>query len=69
MICPYCGKEMEKGFIQSRDGVWWTKKKYIIPAITALEFVREAVDLNPKEGCVDAYMCIECGKVIVEFGD
>lgn len=67
MVCPYCGAEMKKGYIQSRDGVWWTKKKHFLPAIAAMEFDKDAVDLNPKEGCVDAYMCSECRKVVIVF--
>ena len=32
MKCPYCGKEMTLGYIQNRDGVYWTEKKLPVPA-------------------------------------
>lgn len=36
MLCPYCGKEMEAGFIQCRDGVTWTPKKQFLPSLSFL---------------------------------
>lgn len=33
MKCPYCGKEMTLGYIQNRDGVYWTEKKLPVPAL------------------------------------
>ena len=36
MDCPYCKKEMEKGYIQCRDGVNWTKTKKPVASLTFL---------------------------------
>ena len=34
MRCPYCGNDMEKGYIQSRDGIIWRKKNHAMPNAT-----------------------------------
>ena len=45
MNCPYCGAEMEFGYIQSRDGVYWVRTKRAISyALPPRD--REAVPLN-----------------------
>lgn len=67
MICPFCGKEMKKGYIQSREGVFWTEKKHMFGAIAVFGFDRDAIDLNPKEGYVNAFMCEKCRKVIIDM--
>ena len=30
MKCPYCNKEMEKGYIQSKHGLGWNRKKRVL---------------------------------------
>ncbi len=68
MLCPFCGKEMEKGFLQSGSMMVWVKKKHML-------------SLHPKEGevlldknyvtscAVPAWICKECKKVIAEYED
>ena len=34
MKCPYCSNEMEKGYLQSRDGMGWNEKERLIPALS-----------------------------------
>ena len=34
--CPYCGGEMLLGYMQSRDGVYWSMKKKLVPALPGL---------------------------------
>lgn len=69
MNCPYCGKEMELGFIQCRDGLTWTPKKQIIAALSSLG--RDAIKLingaSENSNTVHAYKCSECCKVIIEY--
>ena len=36
MKCPYCNLEMEKGFVQCRDGVYWTPKKQWVSALSSM---------------------------------
>ena len=33
MKCPYCNKEMEKGYIQSKHGLGWNRKKRVLAVI------------------------------------
>ena len=69
MVCPYCGKEMETGFIQCRDGVTWTPKKQFRPSLSFLG--KGAVSLEngaaDNSSAVYAYNCPECKKVVIEY--
>ena len=31
MLCPYCGEEMMRGYIQCRDEIWWSEKNEFSP--------------------------------------
>lgn len=69
MKCPYCGKEMEKGFLKSSHPIHWGEEK-------ALGFVRKDLRLAKVslegffEGYfVESYSCSECKKIVVSFGD
>ena len=46
MKCPYCGKEMTLGYIQNREGVYWTEKKRKVAALLAgcLLYTSDAAD-------------------------
>ena len=69
MKCPYCGKEMELGYIQCRDGVHWTSKKVFAAALS--EFGKDSLSLENGAGrnntVVYAYKCGDCKKVIIEY--
>ena len=69
MKCPYCSKEMEKGFIQCRDGVTWTPKKQWAAALSSLG--KNSVSLENgaanNSRTVYAYKCGECKKVIIDY--
>ncbi len=70
MKCPYCGKDMEKGYVQSRDGVVWRKKKSAITALAG--FAADAVDLGTPDGnpfggsFVVVYRCADCKKFLID---
>ena len=71
MICPYCNKEMEQGFVQCRDGLHWTPKKQKIAALSGMG--KGAVLIGSEEGLVPntsavAYHCEECKIVIIPYG-
>ena len=36
MKCPYCNKEMEKGYIQSKHGLGWNRKKRVL-AVSSID--------------------------------
>ena len=61
MNCPYCNKEMEKGYIQSRDGLGWNAKKRIVSALSGT-FADQ--DLGK---AVVAFRCKECKKMVIDF--
>ena len=69
MKCPYCGKEMELGYIQCRDGVHWTSKKAFAAAFSSLG--KDSLSLENGAGrnntVVYAYKCGDCKKVIIEY--
>ena len=72
MKCPYCEKEMEKGYIQCRDGLHWTPKKQKVAALAGLG--SGAVLIGSEEGIVPnttaiAYHCELCKKVIIDYSE
>ena len=72
MVCPYCGKEMEKGFIQFRDGVWWSEKKRPVSALhifggNMVELTKSLPGMTGDRRAADAYLCRDCRKVVVDY--
>ena len=68
MDCPYCGREMEQGLIQSPHDISWikgTKRKLFRGA-----FYQDSVVLSrysPLHGsAVTAFLCRDCQKVIID---
>ena len=72
MICPYCGKEMEEGIIQSPQELSW-KKGLDRPVIGRAKYHEGSVVLSElsylKGSAVKAYLCRDCGKVIIDYSD
>lgn len=71
MICPYCGKEMERGYLQARDGIAWNKKER---RVAALSMIGSDLALANASGifsgaAVIAYHCNECKKIIIDYQD
>lgn len=67
--CPYCNEEMESGYIQCRDGLWWAKKKRLVAAFPNLDkmSVKLSIEDGPFSGCAArAYLCRTCKKIIVD---
>lgn len=71
MKCPYCGKEMMLGYIQNRDGVYWTEKKLLVPALPMGG--GEALAVGRAQSCgytnkrVEAWNCLSCKKIIIAY--
>ena len=61
MICPYCNFEMEKGYIQSRDGLGWSPKKIMIAALSGMLAEQELGK------SVIAYRCKACEKLVIDY--
>ena len=69
MKCPYCENEMELGYIQCRDGVYWTSKKVFAAALSV--FGKDCTSLENGAGnnntAVYAYKCSSCKKVMIDY--
>ena len=71
MNCPYCGEEMSLGYIQCRDGVYWTEDKR--PVASVPFFGGERIDLASDEiglfsgPSAYAYRCGACRKIIIKY--
>lgn len=73
--CPYCGGEMVKGYIQCRDGVYWSEKIRPVAAIRPLD--KSALALKNDQwstsnsmlsgDAAEAYNCPECRKIIITY--
>ena len=72
MICPYCGKEMEKGLIQSPQEIAWLKgdKKHMFGRAGLHEGSVVLSRLSVMKGsAVTAYLCRDCKKVLIDYSD
>jgi len=73
MNCPFCEREMEFGYIQNRDGVYWMRSKRAISTIMPPKHDREVVSLNDGKvsyfagGSAEAWLCRKCKKVVVDY--
>ena len=67
MNCPCCGGELKRGFVQCRDGLHWTPKQQIVPALSALGKGARKLhnDDNLRTGTVHALYCPACGMVLI----
>lgn len=72
MICPYCNNHMIAGYIQCRDGVYWSEKERIVAALPPLN--KKSLNLTKEDSfnafsgkSVLAYNCINCKKIIIDY--
>lgn len=61
MKCPYCNSEMEKGYIQSNDGLGWNRKKRLLAIFSA------SVADQELGRCLTAYRCEACEKIVIDY--
>lgn len=70
MKCPYCGKDMEQGVLESPHEISWKKKHSIIGRA---KFHKGSVVLSAlsmlKGSKVVAYLCRGCEKVIIDYAN
>jgi len=71
MNCPWCHKEMELGYIQCRDGLFWTPQKQLVAALSGLgrgstSLANGAADNNRT---VYACRCAHCRKVLIDYAE
>lgn len=58
---PYCNKEMEKGYIQSKHGLGWNRKKRVL-AVSSGWFADQPLEYESV-----AYRCGDCKKIIIDY--
>ena len=74
MNCPYCGKPMEEGVIQCRDGLYWTAKARPVAALPLGGKERIALSDGEAGGLFSghkaaAFCCKDCRKIVLEYQD
>lgn len=70
MNCPYCNKEMEKGVIQSPHEINWQSKKRFFGRADLYGDAVLLAKLDFFKGCAaEAWLCRECKKVIIDYGN
>lgn len=70
--CPYCNNDMEKGYIQCRDKLYWSKKIRKVAAIPPIDqSIPLAIqDISIFKGtAIEAYNCSKCKKIIIPYGE
>lgn len=71
MKCPNCDKEMDEGYIQCRDVLYWSEKKRMVAALPLIK--GKHIDLRMVrdgnyESYAMAYNCSVCKKIIIDYG-
>lgn len=70
MICPFCGKEMEKGVLSGdgRSKVRWKAgdKKADIWDTLSFSGIVTTVKYTPTAFAIDSFFCSACKKMIIE---
>lgn len=68
MICPYCGAEMEQGYLQGVNRVAWVKSPRKISLLPkAGEIMLE--NNSFKSFLLRAAICKACKKIVVDYAD
>lgn len=76
MICPYCGKEMEKGTLHSRGGNYFLPDGESSPISTlpGKRYFQKSNAISLPPGLWElsptwpvAYCCRDCKKIIIEY--
>lgn len=69
MKCPYCEKEMTLGYIQCRDGVYWTLKKQLVASLSSLGKGSTCLSNGAADNSntVFAFKCEDCKKIIIDY--
>lgn len=68
MDCPYCGKAMEKGLIESSEPINFMKEVRIVNR--AKESKGEFTLAKPRVGgrsAVDVWLCRDCRKIVIDY--
>lgn len=66
MMCPYCGKQMKNGYIQSAREIFWStqKKKLFFKAMGREDKPLASFGWNGSSAI--AFYCDNCRKVVID---
>jgi len=68
MLCPYCGKEMEQGYIKSSHPFLWNTVKDEGLLVRGKIRLSNSIFSGFWSGCsCEAYICRACGKLIADL--
>lgn len=73
MICPYCAKEMEVGFLEQPRGILtWTPEGKHVPLLFPLTAGSSIAIAEPGRGplagsMVTAHLCRGCEKILIDI--
>jgi hypothetical protein len=64
-----CEKEMTLGYIQCRDGVYWTLKKQLVASLSSLGKGSTCLSNGAADNSntVFAFKCEDCKKIIIDY--
>ena len=67
MECPFCGQELETGFLQSNGGsaVYWAKKPKMFSTLLNPDIIGEHDWLHGFSA--PASRCTQCRKIIINY--
>ena len=67
MVCPYCGEEMQKGFLQSTGGgaAYWTEKLKAFSTLFNPDIIGEHDWIHGFS--IPASRCTKCRKIILDY--
>lgn len=70
-ICPWCGQEMEKGYLLSGQWIYWQRKRP--KALSLSGHAADALVLNTEGGTFTSYRtawyCAGCQKMVLDVPD
>lgn len=69
MNCPYCNKEMIKGYIQCQTDIIWTPKKHALTTILDKDQIILARSNFLSGSTLISYICKDCKKVVIDYID
>lgn len=70
MKCPYCGKEMIAGVVQSANQIFFTTKPHKVICRPNIHNKNEVVIAPPDwdmSGTCTAFHCAKCKKVVIDY--
>jgi len=67
MTCPYCGKEMEQGYIKSAQRLFWSKEKEMGIEIKSVQLSQNFWNGFFNGFFIESHYCTDCKKIITSI--